>query len=78
MRWNARVAGLSVVAAILIVPLAAQAGSLRRDDAPPLEGHLRRRALFAHQLVHGIVEILGSVAPVAHAHPARHAGVRNL
>ena len=38
MRWNTRVAGLSVVAAILIVPLAAYAGSLRTDDAPPLEG----------------------------------------
>ena len=38
MRWKARVAGLSVVAAILTVPLAAHAGSLRTDDSPPLEG----------------------------------------
>ena len=38
MRWKARIAGLSVVAAILTVPLAAHAGSLRTDDAPPLEG----------------------------------------
>ena len=50
MRLKARVAGLSVVAAILIVPLAAQAGSLRTDDAPPLDengcddGRLSRRA----------------------------------
>ncbi len=38
MRWKARIAGLSVVAAILTMPLAAHAGSLRTDDAPPLEG----------------------------------------
>ena len=44
MRWKARIAGLSVVAAILTVPLAAHAGSLRTDDAPPLEGGLRRRS----------------------------------
>ena len=38
MRWKARIAGLSVVAAILAMPLAAHAGSLRTDDAPPLDG----------------------------------------
>jgi hypothetical protein len=38
MRWNACVAGLAVVVTLLIAPLAAQAESLRANDAPPLEG----------------------------------------
>ena len=37
MRWNARIAGLSVASALLVLPLAAQAGSARTYDAPPLD-----------------------------------------